>query len=118
MPFFTFQFETLVVFDTSQNKTTIVAANPALYWKGGILPDDEPENFDGRPNDGGGGASWAALVFMAPLLRTFISLLFFSLLMLVCACFFPPGLNLQDVIMIVLSVSVVVVTAIALIFYR
>lgn len=81
-----------MVFDTSQNKTTIVAANPALYWKGGVLPDDEPENLDGRPNDGG--VVWpsrAALVFMAPLLRNFISLLFFSLLMLACACFFPQG---------------------------
>lgn len=34
-----------------------------------------------------------------------------------CACL-PPGLNFQDWIMIVLSVSVVVVTVIALIFYR
>lgn len=35
----------------------------------------------------------------------------------VCMCVLP-GLNLQDIILIVLSVSVVVVTAIALIFYR
>ncbi|XP_003976359.1 heat-stable enterotoxin receptor [Takifugu rubripes] len=68
------KFETLVVFDTSQNKTTFIAANPALFWIGAVLPDDEPENYN--------------------------------------------GLNFQDWIMIALSVSVVVVTAIALIFYR
>uniref|UniRef100_A0A674NBN7 Guanylyl cyclase C n=1 Tax=Takifugu rubripes TaxID=31033 RepID=A0A674NBN7_TAKRU len=40
-------FETLVVFDTSQNKTTFIAANPALFWIGAVLPDDEPENYNG-----------------------------------------------------------------------
>lgn len=35
----------------------------------------------------------------------------------VCVCVLP-GLNVQDIIVIVLSLSVVVVTAIALIFYR
>lgn len=94
--FFTFQFETLVVFDTSQNKTKIVAANPALYWKGGVLPDDEPENFNGRPNDGGvGWASRAALVFMAPLLRTFISLLFFFIIDVGLCLFFSPRAELS-----------------------
>ncbi|XP_078126392.1 guanylyl cyclase C [Sander vitreus] len=67
------EYKTLLVFDTSQNKTIMTDTNPALRWNG-HLPPDEPKN----PND----------------------------------------LNLQDVIVIVLSVSVVVVTAIALIFYR
>lgn len=104
-----------MVFDTSQNKTTIVAANPALYWKGGVLPDDKPENVDGRPNDSGVmRASRAALVFMTLLLRNY-----YYLIIDVSVClFFSPGFNVQDAVMIVLSVSVVVVTAIALIFYR
>ncbi|XP_029687683.1 heat-stable enterotoxin receptor-like, partial [Takifugu rubripes] len=75
-------FETLVVFDTSQNKTTFIAANPALFWIGAVLPDDEPENYNGRPNDGGG---WAEL----------------------------PGLDHDR-----FECQRVVVTAIALIFYR
>ncbi|XP_034567309.1 heat-stable enterotoxin receptor-like [Notolabrus celidotus] len=68
------QYETLLVFDTSQNKSNVEDPHPALQWEGGLLPQDVPKN----PND----------------------------------------LNTQDVIVIVLSLSVVVVTAIALIFYR
>ncbi|CAF91870.1 unnamed protein product, partial [Tetraodon nigroviridis] len=68
------QYEILAVFDTSLNKTRVVAVDPALHWKGGVLPDDRPENSE--------------------------------------------ELNIQDVIMIVLSVSVIVASAIALIFYR
>uniref|UniRef100_A0A8D0AFJ9 Guanylate cyclase n=1 Tax=Sander lucioperca TaxID=283035 RepID=A0A8D0AFJ9_SANLU len=67
------KYKTLLVFDTSQNKTIMTDTNPALRWNG-HLPPDVPKN--------------------------------------------PHDLNLQDVIVIVLSVSVVVVTAIALIFYR
>uniref|UniRef100_A0A3Q1HXF7 Guanylate cyclase n=1 Tax=Anabas testudineus TaxID=64144 RepID=A0A3Q1HXF7_ANATE len=67
-------YEILCVFDTSRNATIVINSQPALPWKGGHLPMDEPEN--------------------------------------------PNVLNLQEVILIVLSVSVVVVTAIALIFYR
>lgn len=66
------KYETLVVFDTSRNQTTIIDQSPALFWGGGVLPDDVPEN---------------------------------------------TGINVQNIIMIVLSVSVVVVTAIALIFF-
>ncbi|KAK5856644.1 hypothetical protein PBY51_008227 [Eleginops maclovinus] len=66
-------YETLLLFDTSQNKTIVIDENPALPWHG-RLPFDEPE--------------------------------------------IPDGLDMQDVIVIVLSLSVVVVTAIALIFYR
>ncbi|XP_044037738.1 heat-stable enterotoxin receptor [Siniperca chuatsi] len=68
------KYETLLVFDTSQNKTIEIHTNPALHWKGNHLPSDVPENSD--------------------------------------------GFSMQDVIVIVLSLSVVVVTAIALIFYR
>uniref|UniRef100_A0A7N8XQR0 Guanylate cyclase n=1 Tax=Mastacembelus armatus TaxID=205130 RepID=A0A7N8XQR0_9TELE len=68
------KYQTLVMFDTSRNKTIVVDPNPALPWKGNRLPHDEPDN--------------------------------------------PSGLNMQEVIVIVLSVSIVVVTAIALIFYR
>nr|XP_057905300.1 guanylyl cyclase C isoform X2 [Doryrhamphus excisus] len=68
------KYETLLVFDTSKNKTVAMAHNPALPWQGNRLPKDVPEELD--------------------------------------------GLNMQDVIVIVLSLSVVVVTAIALIFYR
>uniref|UniRef100_A0A8C4EPZ1 Guanylate cyclase n=1 Tax=Dicentrarchus labrax TaxID=13489 RepID=A0A8C4EPZ1_DICLA len=39
------QYETLVVFDTSQNKTIMVAENPALPWIRG-LPSDVP-NYSG-----------------------------------------------------------------------
>uniref|UniRef100_A0A3B3VU01 Guanylate cyclase n=1 Tax=Poecilia latipinna TaxID=48699 RepID=A0A3B3VU01_9TELE len=67
-------YETLLVFDSSQNRTIETHPNPALGWKG-QLPDDEPENPEGKEST-------------------------------------------QDVIVIVLGVSVVVVTAIALIFYR
>ncbi|XP_017271966.1 heat-stable enterotoxin receptor isoform X1 [Kryptolebias marmoratus] len=66
-------YETLLMFDTSQNKTIWYEQNPALFWKG-HLPNDQPEN--------------------------------------------SHDLGTQDVIVIVLGVSVVVVTAIALIFYR
>uniref|UniRef100_A0A3Q3VWV2 Guanylate cyclase n=1 Tax=Mola mola TaxID=94237 RepID=A0A3Q3VWV2_MOLML len=38
------KYETLVVFDTSQNKTIEINSNPALPWTGGILPSDKPEN--------------------------------------------------------------------------
>ncbi|XP_074511504.1 guanylyl cyclase C [Sebastes fasciatus] len=67
------KYETLSVFDTSQNKSIVIDTNPALLWNG-HLPSDVPDN--------------------------------------------PDGLDMQDVIVIVLSLSVVVVTAIALIFYR
>ncbi|XP_029913000.1 heat-stable enterotoxin receptor [Myripristis murdjan] len=68
------KYETLFVFDTSQNKTTVIESNPALHWEDGKLPEAIPYNRN--------------------------------------------GLTLQDIIVIVLSISVVVVTAIALIFYR
>uniref|UniRef100_A0A8C6LFR4 Guanylate cyclase n=1 Tax=Nothobranchius furzeri TaxID=105023 RepID=A0A8C6LFR4_NOTFU len=68
------KYETLLVFDTSQNKTIATHPSPALPWKGGKLPKDEPEISD--------------------------------------------QISTQDIIVIVLGVSVVVVTAIALIFYR
>ncbi|XP_068193477.1 guanylyl cyclase C [Antennarius striatus] len=67
------EYEILLYFDTSENKTIVVDTHPALSWKGRRLPNDVPNNSD--------------------------------------------GLNVQDVIMIVLSVSVVVVTVIAVIFY-
>lgn len=100
-----------MVFDTSQNKTLLVAVDPALHWKGGVLPDDEPQNSDGRQR-----AVWR---WCGPGGNLLVSGLFhyrpaWCRCVLVC----PPGLNIQDVIMIVLSVSVVVVTAIALLFYR
>ncbi|KAF3846751.1 hypothetical protein F7725_003829 [Dissostichus mawsoni] len=66
-------YETLLLFDTSRNKTIVIDQNPTLLWHG-RLPDDKPET--------------------------------------------PDGLDMQDVIVIVLSLSVIVVTAIALIFYR
>ncbi|XP_041863484.1 heat-stable enterotoxin receptor [Melanotaenia boesemani] len=69
------KYETLLVFDTSQNKTIEMHPEPALPWRGGYLPDDEPEPDDSK-------------------------------------------VTTRDVIVIVLGVSVVVVTAIALIFYR
>ncbi|TKS91639.1 Heat-stable enterotoxin receptor [Collichthys lucidus] len=68
------KYETLSVFDTSRNKTSVTDTIPALPWKGSRLPGAIPENLE--------------------------------------------GLNMQDVIVIVLSLSVVVVTAVALIFYR
>nr|XP_015800832.2 guanylyl cyclase C isoform X2 [Nothobranchius furzeri] len=68
------KYETLLVFDTSQNKTIATHPSPALPWKGGKLPKDEPE--------------------------------------------ISNQISTQDIIVIVLGVSVVVVTAIALIFYR
>nr|XP_040047740.1 heat-stable enterotoxin receptor [Gasterosteus aculeatus aculeatus] len=67
------KYETLAVFDTSRNATTVIDTHPALQWNG-HLPSDVPKN----PND----------------------------------------FDMQDVIVIVLSLSVIVVTAIALIFYR
>uniref|UniRef100_A0A8C7X7J5 Guanylate cyclase n=1 Tax=Oryzias sinensis TaxID=183150 RepID=A0A8C7X7J5_9TELE len=69
----TSKYETLSVFDTSQNITIMWHDSPTLPWKGGQLPGDEPENTE--------------------------------------------DLSTQDIIVIVLGVSVVVVTAIALIFY-
>ncbi|XP_028267527.1 heat-stable enterotoxin receptor [Parambassis ranga] len=68
------KYETLLLFDTSQNQTIWAAINPALPWKDGYLPADKPQH--------------------------------------------PDVFKLQDLIVIVLSFSVVVVTAIALIFYR
>ncbi|KAM4634886.1 guanylyl cyclase C [Polymixia lowei] len=68
------EYKTLVMFDTSINKSTVIDKSPSLIWPGGHLPDDVPDN--------------------------------------------PTDLSMQDIIVIVLSVSVVVVTAIALIFYR
>uniref|UniRef100_A0A8C6LM91 Guanylate cyclase n=1 Tax=Nothobranchius furzeri TaxID=105023 RepID=A0A8C6LM91_NOTFU len=65
------KYETLLVFDTSQNKTIATHPSPALPWKGGKLPKDEPEISD--------------------------------------------QISTQDIIVIVLGVSVVVVTAIDLI---
>uniref|UniRef100_A0A3P9ICD5 Guanylate cyclase n=1 Tax=Oryzias latipes TaxID=8090 RepID=A0A3P9ICD5_ORYLA len=70
----TSKYETLSVFDTSQNITIMWHDSPTLPWKDGQLPGDEPENTE--------------------------------------------DLSTQDIIVIVLGVSVVVVTAIALIFYR
>lgn len=52
-PAVSFQYETLAIFDTSKNKTTVSAVNPALYWNGGVLPDDQPENSDGKLRQGG-----------------------------------------------------------------
>ncbi|KAK5885352.1 hypothetical protein CesoFtcFv8_019068 [Champsocephalus esox] len=66
-------YETLLLFDTSRNKTIVIDQNPTLPWHG-RLPNDKPKT--------------------------------------------PDGLDMQDVIVIVLSLSVVAVTAIALIFYR
>lgn len=108
-PFVCFQYETLVVFDTSQNDTRFVAVDPALYWIGGALPDDEPENIEGRHG--------VEVVWVRRESGLFWSFWLSSLFVPVCACL-PPGLDTQEVIMIVLGVSVVVVTAIALIFYR
>nr|XP_020443480.1 heat-stable enterotoxin receptor-like [Monopterus albus] len=67
------EYETLLLFDTSQNNTIVIDSEPTLQWEGSHLPDDEPDD--------------------------------------------PQALNVQEVIVIVLSVTVVVVTAIALIFY-
>ncbi|XP_070837421.1 guanylyl cyclase C [Chaetodon trifascialis] len=68
------KYETLLLFDTSQNRTIVKDANPSLHWTGGRLPSALPENVE--------------------------------------------GLSVQTVLMIFLGVSVIVVTAIALIFYR
>lgn len=43
------QYETLLVFDTSQNKTRVTNTKPALPWKGGILPSDKPQILVGKP---------------------------------------------------------------------
>uniref|UniRef100_A0A3Q1EVN4 Guanylate cyclase n=1 Tax=Acanthochromis polyacanthus TaxID=80966 RepID=A0A3Q1EVN4_9TELE len=40
------QYETLLVFDTSKNKTIEWTLNPALFWENGRLPNDMPENVD------------------------------------------------------------------------
>ncbi len=42
------QYETLLVFDTSQNETIVIDKNPALPWKGGHFPSSVPENLDGN----------------------------------------------------------------------
>uniref|UniRef100_A0A7N8YFE5 Guanylate cyclase n=1 Tax=Mastacembelus armatus TaxID=205130 RepID=A0A7N8YFE5_9TELE len=41
-------YQTLVMFDTSRNKTIVVDPNPALPWKGNRLPHDEPDNPSGN----------------------------------------------------------------------
>ncbi|KAM8824232.1 guanylyl cyclase C [Synchiropus picturatus] len=69
------QYTTLLVFDTSQNRTVEAERNPALPWEGRVLPHDVPDVL-------------------------------------------PDDFKIQDVLVIVLSLSVVVVSAIALIFYR
>lgn len=53
-----------------------------------------------------------------PIIEKFDFIVAFFIIDLGVCLFFSPGLNFQDWIMIALSVSVVVVTAIALIFYR
>ncbi|KAM6905373.1 guanylyl cyclase C [Xenentodon cancila] len=83
------KYQTLLVFDTSQNKTVMTAQDPILPWKRHHLPHDQPEDSDGKA----------------------------GLFLNVFVCF-VADLTDQDVIVIVLGVSVVVVTAIALIFYR
>uniref|UniRef100_A0A8C6NS31 Guanylate cyclase n=1 Tax=Nothobranchius furzeri TaxID=105023 RepID=A0A8C6NS31_NOTFU len=40
------QYETLLVFDTSQNKTIATHPSPALPWKGGKLPKDEIDYYN------------------------------------------------------------------------
>uniref|UniRef100_A0A8C7X966 Guanylate cyclase n=1 Tax=Oryzias sinensis TaxID=183150 RepID=A0A8C7X966_9TELE len=42
----TSKYETLSVFDTSQNITIMWHDSPTLPWKGGQLPGDEPENTE------------------------------------------------------------------------
>lgn len=42
------QYETLSVFDTSQNITIMWHDSPTLPWKDGQLPGDEPENTEGN----------------------------------------------------------------------
>uniref|UniRef100_A0A8C8DJ53 Guanylate cyclase n=1 Tax=Oryzias sinensis TaxID=183150 RepID=A0A8C8DJ53_9TELE len=44
----TSKYETLSVFDTSQNITIMWHDSPTLPWKGGQLPGDEPENTEGN----------------------------------------------------------------------
>ncbi|XP_047672833.1 guanylyl cyclase C isoform X1 [Tachysurus fulvidraco] len=39
-----FQYKTLFVFDTSNDKTTLNHSNPDLPWPGSRLPDDKPAN--------------------------------------------------------------------------
>ncbi|XP_076021157.1 guanylyl cyclase C [Genypterus blacodes] len=68
------QYKTLLVFDTSLNKSIVIDTEPSLSWPGGVLPEARPKR--------------------------------------------PDGLTTQDYIVIILSLSVVVVTVIALIFYR
>uniref|UniRef100_A0A8D3C4N3 Guanylate cyclase n=1 Tax=Scophthalmus maximus TaxID=52904 RepID=A0A8D3C4N3_SCOMX len=38
------QYEILLVFDTSRNKSTVMQLNPVLPWEEGRLPKDVPEN--------------------------------------------------------------------------
>lgn len=56
--------------------------------------------------------------FYGPIIEKFYFIIVFFIVDVGVCLFFPPGLTFQDGIMIFLSVSVVVVTAIALIFYR
>ncbi|KAM3864411.1 guanylyl cyclase C [Diretmus argenteus] len=37
-------YKTLFVFDTSENKTTVMDPNPSLSWEGGKLPNAKPDN--------------------------------------------------------------------------
>uniref|UniRef100_A0AAX7T3Q2 Guanylate cyclase n=1 Tax=Astatotilapia calliptera TaxID=8154 RepID=A0AAX7T3Q2_ASTCA len=67
-------YKTLLLFDTSLNKTINYTQNPTLPWAGNKLPPDEPK--------------------------------------------MPDEFDMQEIIVIVLSLSVVVVTGVALIFYR
>ncbi|XP_014262822.2 guanylyl cyclase C [Maylandia zebra] len=70
----TAKYKTLLLFDTSLNKTINYTQNPTLPWAGNKLPPDEPK--------------------------------------------MPDEFDMQEIIVIVLSLSVVVVTGVALIFYR
>uniref|UniRef100_A0A665WCR3 Guanylate cyclase n=1 Tax=Echeneis naucrates TaxID=173247 RepID=A0A665WCR3_ECHNA len=45
------QYETLLVFDTSQNKTIWTNPHPSLNWDGNYLPSDIPENPNVKRHD-------------------------------------------------------------------
>uniref|UniRef100_A0A3Q3JIQ0 Guanylate cyclase n=1 Tax=Monopterus albus TaxID=43700 RepID=A0A3Q3JIQ0_MONAL len=38
------EYETLLLFDTSQNNTIVIDSEPTLQWEGSHLPDDEPDD--------------------------------------------------------------------------
>lgn len=42
------QYETLLVFDSSQNKTIEMDTNPALTWEGNKFPSSVPKDPDGK----------------------------------------------------------------------